>query len=115
MKKILIVDDDPQIVKLLKYLLKYEGHKIVTALEGKTALKLSEKIAFDLFITDIIMPEIDGIELIVKLKNYNKKIIAISGQDENILETARLLGADYIFQKPLNIEEFKKAVKLLLT
>jgi len=113
-KRILIIDDEPNILRLITHILKSENYDIETAQNGKVAIELYRKKPFDLFITDIIMPEMDGIELILKLRNYNKKIIAISGHDEDMLETASMLGADFIFQKPINVHKFRKAVKLLL-
>jgi len=113
-KRILVIDDDAQITGFIQRILQSEGYEIETAVNGEAAIKLFKEHPFDLFITDIVMPGMDGIELIMKLRQSGKKIIAISGHEEELLETAQMLGAAFVFQKPFNLEEFRKAVKFLM-
>ena len=120
MTHILIIDDDPQILDMLGQTLKREGHEVVEALDGKEGLKLYRENPTDLVITDIIMPETEGIETIMELQRDfpDVKIIAISGGGHNdpdqYLSIAQMLGVQKTFAKPIEREELLKAVSELL-
>jgi YesN/AraC family two-component response regulator len=81
MANILIIDDDQQILNMLSQILKRAGYGVVEALDGKQGLKLYRENPTDLIITDIIMPEKEGLETIMELQRDfpDVKIIAISG------------------------------------
>jgi CheY-like chemotaxis protein len=104
--RILVVDDNDQMRELLRLILETAGHKIVEAENGKIALDLFETTPADLVITDIIMPEMEGIDLIMTIRTRypGVRIIAISGGgkiDPNLcLNMAGKLGADRILRKP---------------
>ena len=120
MAKILIIDDDPSILTMLKKMLEKAGYEVDTASNGSEGLKKIESCPPDLLVTDIVMPEKEGLELICYLKGKNPglKIVAISGGGrfnyEGYLTGAKLLGADLIFQKPLVHKEFVQAVSDLI-
>ena len=120
MGKILIIDDEPYILLMIKKLLEKEGHEVDLAMNGKEGLNLCQHKMPDLLITDIIMPEKEGLETIIKLKKDSPglKIIAISGGGkynlDGLLNCAEHFGASRIFQKPFNQREFKAAVSELL-
>ena len=120
MSKILVIDDEPAILLMLKKMLEKAGHEVDIASNGNEGIILFEKDKHDLLITDIIMPEKEGMETIIELrKKYpGLKIIAISGggriNPEGYLPGAKLLGAHMIFQKPLIQKEFLVAVATLL-
>jgi DNA-binding response OmpR family regulator len=120
MAKIIVVDDEPSILLMLKKMLEKVGHEVDTASNGNEGIILFEKNKHDLLITDIIMPEKEGMETIIELrKKYpDLKIIAISGggriSPEGYLPGAKLLGANMVFQKPLVQKEFLEAVAILL-
>jgi CheY-like chemotaxis protein len=120
MSKILVFDDEPSILLMLKKMLEKEGHEVDLALNGRDGMELLEKNKPDMVITDIIMPEKEGLETILELrKNHPEiKIIAISGGGrigpEGYLPSAKHLGADMVFQKPLVQKEFIQGVALLL-
>ena len=120
MAKILVLDDELSILLMIKKMLEKAGHEVNMALNGKEGMELFEKDRPDLLITDIIMPEKEGLETIFELRRkYPKlKIIAISGggriSPDGYLPGAKLLGADMIFQKPLDQKEFLQAVSQLL-
>jgi len=120
MAKILVVDDEPAILLMLKKMLEKADHEVDTASDGNEGIILFEKNKHDLLITDIIMPEKEGMETIIELrKKYpDLKIIAISGggriSPEGYLPGAKLLGANMVFQKPLVQKEFLEAVAILL-
>lgn len=120
MRKILIIDDDDQILSLLARSAELAGFAAVTAMDGREGQKLLEKQAFDLVITDLIMPEKEGMETItfIKKKFPAIKIIAISGGGrigpETYLPAALELGADRAFAKPFSVDELLNAVRQLL-
>jgi DNA-binding response OmpR family regulator len=120
MAKILVIDDEPSILLMIKKMLEKAGHEVEMALNGKEGMQLFEKNKADLLITDIIMPEKEGLETIVEMrKNYpDLKIIAISGggriSADGYLPGAKLLGANMVFQKPLVQKELLEAVSFLL-
>lgn len=110
MKKILIIDDDLNMRETLREILTADDHDIMIASDGKEGISLHNMKTFDLIITDIIMPDMDGIEVIIELKKNHPetKIIAISGGGyyfaDDYLETARALGADMVIEKPFENE-----------
>ena len=112
MAKILLVDDDPLVVESLLSAMESKGHAVVTASNGIKALKKFDQSAFDLVVTDIIMPEMDGIETILEMrrKRSNAKIVAISGGGRignvDYLEMAKKLGAIAVIKKPFRFAEF---------
>jgi len=120
MAKILVLDDEPSILLMIKKMLEKAGHEVAIALNGKEGMLLFEKNKPDLLITDIIMPEKEGLETIFELRKMypDLKIIAISGGGrigpDGYLPGAKLLGANMIFQKPLDQKEFVYAVAQLL-
>jgi YesN/AraC family two-component response regulator len=111
MYDILIVDDEPMIREGLKVSLDMEGHKTATAADGNEAMKMVGLTKPQLIITDIIMPESDGIEVICNVKESNPeiKILAISGggriSAKDHLKIAKQLGATGILAKPFSTEE----------
>ena len=120
MAKILVLDDELSILLMIKKMLEKAGHEVSLALNGKEGLELFEKDRPDMLITDIIMPEKEGLETIFELRRKypELKIIAISGggriSPDGYLPGAKLLGADMTFQKPLDQKEFLQAVSQLL-
>ena len=120
MARILIIDDDPQILDMLRQTLEREGHEIVDASDGKEGLKLYRENPTDLIITDLIMPEKEGIETIMELRRDfpDVKIIAISGGGRldpgQYLSMAKSFGAQYTFAKPVERKELLQAVEGLL-
>jgi CheY-like chemotaxis protein len=120
MAKILVLDDEPSILLMIKKMLEKAGYEVSVALNGKEGMKLFEKDQHDLVITDIIMPEKEGLETIFELRRlYPKlKIIAISGggriSPDGYLPGAKLLGADMVFPKPIVQKDFLNAVAELL-
>jgi CheY-like chemotaxis protein len=112
MNRILVADDEQYISSLIGDCLSAEGYDIVTADNGLLAYQLFKQSAFDLVITDIIMPEMDGLELIKKIKDENPetKIIAISAggdllQADVYLNPAKTFGADKRNNKPFDLDD----------
>jgi two-component system response regulator FixJ len=103
-KTILIAEDDKQVRRSLTRILKEVGYSVVEASNGKEVLQdLKRSDDFCLLLTDIVMPEMEGLELITHLKRYHPKlpIVAMSGSFEGVfLNAARMLGATETLQKP---------------
>jgi len=119
MKQILIIDDEPLIGSMLKKAFEREGFNVIVASNGKEGMKLYKEKPPDLVITDLIMPEKEGIEIIMELRKEdpNLPIIAMSGgglnAPDSYLNTANALGANAIFSKPIKIEELLNIVKTM--
>ena len=120
MAYILIIDDDNQFRAMLREMLERSGYEVVEASDGKEGLRLYREKATDLIITDIIMPEKEGIEVIMELQRDfpDVKIIAMSGGGQLdpglYLSMAKSFGAQYTFDKPVERQELLKAVRELL-
>jgi len=118
--RILVVDDDPGFREMLQCMLGDYGFEVETAANGLEALKIYGENPADLVITDIIMPEKEGIETIIELKrDYpGVKIIAISGGGslgpKEYLDSARLLGVKHTFYKPFEVSELIETVKEMI-
>jgi CheY-like chemotaxis protein len=120
MPTILLIEDDTDLRKMLLKLMLREGYDVVEASNGNEALSMLNSQLPDLVITDIIMPEQDGIGTINQLKKISKdiKIIAISGGgrmlSEDYLNIAMMLGACHTFTKPFsNAELLAKVAELV--
>jgi CheY-like chemotaxis protein len=114
---VLIVDDEAPVRGVLRDALERRGYRVHEAADGGQAIRALETASLDLVITDIIMPEKDGIETICFLRMNQPwvKIIAISAPSNEIfLESARQLGADRVFSKPLKLADLADAVDQLL-
>ena len=121
MAKILLIDDDIQVLKVMTSFLEMEHHEITTALDGIQGIKQLESKQFDLLITDVIMPEQDGLGVLMWLMNQasRPKVIAISGGsvslDQNeLLYLCKKLFADRVLPKPVDYETLITAVHELL-
>jgi len=119
-KKILIIEDDSDLRQVLKIMLAKEGLSVVEAGDGKQGMNLFASDLYDLVITDIIMPEKEGIETIFELKKLNPdvKIIAISGGGkiaaDEYLGMARNFGVNKVLSKPFKRDVFIESVKDVL-
>ena len=111
MAHILLVDDDAQVRNMLKITLERAGYEVTEAGDGNQAVAEYDPATMDLVITDIVMPEKEGIETIMELKTKNPdvQIIAISGggriNPEDYLKWARRFGVAATFTKPVDREQ----------
>lgn len=116
MAKILLVDDQPLVLETLAKAASDRGHVVVTAVNGLKAMDAFHKEKFDLVVTDIIMPEQEGISLIMELRREAPeiKIIAISGGGRTgnveFLKMAEKLGANETIRKPVRLNDFQAAL-----
>jgi DNA-binding response OmpR family regulator len=117
---IILIEDSNNFRGILKKALEYEGHEVLDAQDGKYGERLYREGHADLVITDILMPEKDGLEIIIELRRDfpDIKILAISGGgrigSEQYLDTAKLLGAQDILGKPFKQKDLLESVRKLL-
>jgi len=116
MKTILVIDDNEAICETLEIFFKREGFNVLTAGDGNRGMSLFNDNHVDLVILDMIMPEKDGVETIIDLKNFSPKVpvIAMSGgrklPPEIYLKTAKEFGVKYTFRKPFDRNDLLLAV-----
>ncbi len=115
---ILLVDDEEPICTAIKKFFEAKGHSVTAALSGKKGLRIFKKGSFDLVLADITMPDMDGVELISKLKKIDQqmKFIVLTGHiAEDKLDSAKKVGADEILMKPFKNEELYQAIGRVLS
>ncbi len=117
MAKILVVDDEAQVRGMLVKMLAVEHHEVIEAENGAQGCKKYREHQPDLLITDLVMPEKNGIDMILELKKEfpSIRIVAISGGGGitgsfDYLPVAKLVGALHILQKPFSLQALKSAV-----
>ncbi|MBK6369170.1 MAG: response regulator transcription factor [Flavobacteriales bacterium] len=118
-QKVLLVDDEPDIVELLRYNLEREGYAVQTALNGKDALKSAKTWHPDLVVLDIMMPGMDGVEVCMQLRQLpefkNTVITFLTARGEDYSQIAGFeAGADDYITKPVRPKVFVSKVKALL-
>jgi two-component system KDP operon response regulator KdpE len=113
---ILIVDDEPQIVKMLGILLEANNFKIIDSASGKQAIRLCVSIKPDLILLDLGLPDMDGKEVITAVREWSQvPIIVLSVRsDDDEITTALNLGADDYVTKPFNVDVLQARIKACL-
>jgi len=120
MARVLVIDDEEQVRTLIREVLEGAGHEVMEARNGREAIKLYEAHPTDVVITDLVMPEQDGIETIRELRRRVPavKIIAVSGAQQklnlDLLYVAEKLGALRTMEKPFDIRKLVALVEELL-
>ena len=114
--KILVVDDERTLVKGIKFNLENEGYQVETAYDGAAAVELARNEKFDLLILDVMMPEVDGLEACMRIREFsNVPIIMLTAKSEDADKLMGFeCGADDYLTKPFNILELKARVRALL-
>jgi CheY-like chemotaxis protein len=119
--RILVVEDDPQLRALVVRILGASGHDVAAAPNGKAALAELGAGAFDLIITDVVMPEMEGLELIRQVRKLPRpvSIIAMSsggrGSADDYLQLAATLGAAATLEKPFTVSAIVETVSRVLS
>jgi len=120
MARILVIDDDEQVLDMLYESLTREGYDVLRASNGEQGMRLYREEPVDLIITDLIMPEKEGIETIIELRQDfpDVKIIAISGGGrtgtKDYLHMAQIFGVQRTFTKPVAREQLLDAIRELI-
>ena len=114
--RILVVDDEKTLVKGMKFNLENEGYEVECAYDGAAALELAREGRFDLIILDVMMPEMDGLEACMKIREFsNVPIIMLTAKSEDADKLMGFeCGADDYLTKPFNILELKARIKAIL-
>ncbi len=116
--RLLVIDDNEEILVSLKGFLNKKGYEVVSASNGLDALKLLEAatVDFDLVITDLVMPNISGVAItaIIKKRNPAIPVIAITGYGEQPESLAREAHADLVMEKPFKLDKLESHISKLL-
>lgn len=118
MYRILLAEDDKNLSRSIDILLTLEGHQVVSVYNGEEALNKLMLQRFDLLITDIVMPELNGEDLIGKIRSLNPHlpIMVVSGNlHKDLVERLRERGVEHIIFKPIKPAIFRRVVERLLT
>ena len=115
-KRILLVDDEPLILKGLRFTLEQEGYEIITAADGEEALKIFFEQPVDLVLLDVMLPKLDGIQVCQRIReSSNVPILMLTAKGEDMDKILGLeYGADDYMTKPFNILEVKARIKTVL-
>jgi len=116
---VMVVDEDESERNLLATLLETAGYRVTQAANGRTALALLARNSTRLVLTDIVMTELDGLELIHQVRKHHltTRLIAMSGgpRADGYLSVARLMGAEATLKKPLNVDQLLQTLRNLST
>ncbi len=114
--KILVVDDERTLVKGMKFNLENEGYEVECAYDGAVAVELAREGKYDLLILDVMMPEVDGLEACMRIREFsNVPIIMLTAKSDDADKLMGFeCGADDYLTKPFNILELKARVRALL-
>ncbi len=114
--KILVVDDEKLLVKGMKFNLENEGYEVECAYNGAAAVELAREGKFDLIILDVMMPEVDGLEACMRIREFsNVPVIMLTAKSEDADKLMGFeCGADDYLTKPFNVLELKARVRALL-
>lgn len=113
---ILIVDDEEHVCAVTRLLVEVAGHKAATAMDGHTALRELAARSYDAVIIDMLMPEMDGVELLNEVRHRHPALVLIAmsggGQipKESYLQIARMSGAHALLPKPFSREQLERAL-----
>lgn len=121
MAKIILIDDDSTLRAVLRCALELHGHAVTEAGDGKEGLALFDPAVHDAIITDIVMPETEGLGLLMEVRRRHPaiKVIVMSGggmfRFGDYLQSAKLLGADAVLAKPFSCEAMVDTLAAVLT
>ena len=111
---VLVVDDHPKVLRFIEIDLKLRGFEVITTTSGDEALELVRSVKPDIMLLDIIMPELDGFEVLRKLRGFTDlPVIAFSASPGSHDDAIRL-GANYFITKPFRPDEMVRRIEALL-
>ena len=119
-KKILAVDDEPNILLSIEFILEQEGYDVHTACDGEEAMEMAEKVEPDLVLLDIAMPYKDGYEVCTLLRKHEKlaavKVVMLTAKGQSLDKKKGLeVGADVYLTKPFGADELLQAIESVLS
>jgi len=113
---ILVVDDDPRLLRLVKRDFALEGYQVITASDGKTALQLAENVHPDLVLLDVMLPDLDGFQVCKRMREFLQSpiiMLTAKGQTEDVVQGLDIGANDYM-TKPFNMNELLARVKTVI-
>jgi len=117
-KRILMVEDAQPLAEVIRSMLKFEGHEVESATNGKDALAVYEPGKFDLVITDYQMPRMNGLELAeaIKTRSGDQQVLLVTAYAFSLAACGKnSLPVDFILRKPFTLDDFKEALLSLLS
>ena len=119
MKKIVIVDDEPNIVMTLEYTFKKHNFEVYIARDGSEALEILEEVIPDVIMLDVMMPKVDGYQTLKSIKENNKlkdtKVVFLTAKNKaSDIEKGLKLGADKYITKPFSVKKIVSEIKELI-
>lgn len=114
--KVLVVDDEKLLVKMIKYNLEQEGYAVITAFDGEEAVRLAHDDSIDIILLDLMLPKLDGLSVCRSVRAFsNVPIIMLTAKSEDIDKILGLeYGADDYVTKPFNIREVTARIKAIM-
>jgi two-component system response regulator ResD len=113
-KRVLIVDDQPQIGRVFGLRLKYAGYDVVSTTSGAEAIELIRKQNFDVMLLDVLMPNLTGMDVLVEVRTFSQVPIILFTGRADIFETAKRFGANDYVSKPLNPDYLVAKIEAVL-
>lgn len=118
-ERILVTDDEPDVLMIVQTGLEAEGYDVITATNGPDALEIAEREQPDLILLDVMMPNMDGFEVLGKLKDGDKTakipVIMLTGlSDRSKIQQALVSGIDYYVVKPFDFDDLTNKVRTAL-
>ena len=116
MANVLIIDDDETVLETFQIVLSSSGHQLQTASNGALGIEATKTNALDVMVTDVVMPEKDGLEVLMQMRKTHPdtKIVVVSGGGRtsatDYLKMAEVLGADRVLYKPVTATEVSAAI-----
>lgn len=113
-KLVLIVDDEPQIGKIFGIKLRLAGYDVLTTTSGAKAIDLVRKQKLDVMLLDVFMPEVTGLEVLEKIREFSQIPVIVFTARSDIFEIAKRIGANDYISKPLNPDNLVEKIKTVL-
>ncbi len=113
-KRVLIVDDEPQIGKIFGLKLKLSGYDVVTTTSGAEAIELIRKQKFDVMLLDVLMPEVTGLDVLDSVRGFSQIPVILFTARPDIFEMAKRIGANDYISKPINPDHLIDKIKAVL-
>jgi DNA-binding response OmpR family regulator len=113
-QRVLLVDDEERIVNFLALKLKVSGYDVVCASNGEKGLELAQSARPDIVLLDVIMPGIDGIEVLKRVRKFSSVPVIILSAKERVADEVMALGANAFVSKPFNPDDLVTRIRLLL-
>jgi len=116
MANVLIIDDDETVLETFQIVLSSSGHQVQAASNGALGIEATKTNSFDIVVTDVVMPEKDGLEVHMQMRKTHPdtKIVVVSGGERtsatDYLKMAEVLGADRVLYKPVTATEVSAAI-----